>query len=452
MSANVLPLGDLVAALGDLSDNAQAAIVQLSKALPPVELRAVLLWLTTFYPFQREWILDWNRFALLNKSRQIGASHTFAGAGVLWGMFGETTTVISIGEREALEVLVKVGKHATALERLGSQWAKPEITLSQIRLASGGRVLALPASSGGRSYSGNVILDEVAYQQRPEMVWDGAGGTVMHGYKLRALSTPNGVGNFWHALWTDPKQHAGYSLHEVTIDEAIEQGLKVDLDECWRMARNDPRVFDQLFRCSFIDSAQQYIPSEAIEACSVEDLYCYGGECYAGLDIGKTSDRTELVIIRKGMDGTMWQQFVGSCKRTSWDDIRRLVAKAFSREYQCRRLCVDASGLGAFPAEELQRAYGEHLVEAVNFTASVKEDLATTLYSAFMERRIRIDRNDETMRNDVRSLRRIVTSAGNVRYDAPHTREGHADRAWALALAVHSCSRPENYRVEIPGS
>ena len=38
------------------------------------------------------------------------------------------------------------------------------------------------------------------------------------------------------------------------------------------------------------------------------------------------------------------------------------------------------------------------------------------------------------------SIRRIVTKQASVRYDAPNTDKGHADRAWALALAVYAAA------------
>jgi len=47
------------------------------------------------------------------------------------------------------------------------------------------------------------------------------------------------------------------------------------------------------------------------------------------------------------------------------------------------------------------------------------------------------------------SIRREVTDAGNVRYDAPHTPEGHADKAWALALALYGCSKPLNQMIDL---
>lgn len=235
----------------------------LRRGLPEAEFRAVELWLGCFFPYQLRWILDWSRFAALLKARQIGASHTYAAACILWGILGEVTTVVSIGEREGLEVLDKAEKHAKVLVRLGSRFALPGGRTyrkdTAVRLASGGRIVALPASSGGRSFSGNVILDEFAYHgNTADTVWDGAAAVVMHGYKLRVISTPNGVGNLFHKLWTDPVVHRGYTLHRVTIDEAKAEGLRVDDAECWSMARGDAQVYDQLFRCEFLVSGNAF--------------------------------------------------------------------------------------------------------------------------------------------------------------------------------------------------
>ena len=84
----------------------------------------------------------------------------------------------------------------------------------------------------------------------------------------------------------------------------------------------------------------------------------------------------------------------------------------------------------------------------MKFTQGSKEVLATTLYEAFAKGIIRIPEGDRELREDLASLRRIVTAAGNVRYDAPTTAEGHADRAWALALALHAAIRQPGQRFE----
>ena len=52
--------------------------------------------------------------------------------------------------------------------------------------------------------------------------------------------------------------------------------------------------------------------------------------------------------------------------------------------------------------------------------------------------------NDRALISDLYQVRRIVTSAGTVKLDADHDANGHADRAWALCLAVAAASGPDN--------
>ncbi len=441
------------------------------KSIPENEWAALSAWASTFYEFQLDWLLDPSRFAACNKSRQIGMSHTTAGAVVMWGAFlAETTTLISIGQREADEVLDKAERHAKALELLGSKWAVARPKGEQLRFASGGRIIAVPSSSGGRSFSGNVFLDEFAYLEKPSEIWDAAAAVTLHDGKFRVASTPNGVGNDFHGFWSNEKQHRGWTMHEFPIERAIADGMQVDIDDCWTMAKGDPRIFDQLFNCKFLDGAVQYIPSNLVNDASVNDLYTYEGEYFGGLDIGRSVDRTVLLVLRKRPDGQRYLAWIAVCKRTDSDALEALVDWAF-QVFKLRRLCVDATGLGTFPAEAMQKKHGALRVEAVQFTAPVKEDLATTLYSAFAERDLKIALTDaairlphgiartldrplepksaEQLRLDVCSIRREVTSAGNIRYDAPRTEAGHADSAWALALALHACGKTPGGKHEI---
>ena len=427
---------------------------ELFAQLPERELKAFRAWERTFYAFQLQWLFEPADYALALKSRQIGFSHTTAALATLWAVaLGETTTLISVGEREAKEVLEKAKAHAGALRDFGSRWAtvRGKDAAEEIRFASGGRLVALPQTSGGRSFSGNVFLDEYAYLQDPEKVWDGASAVTMHGYRLRVASTPNGVGNSFHSLATDPKQNSGYAIHNIPIERAIADGMRVDMDRCWKMAKGDPRIFDQLFRCKFLDGSLQYIPTAAVNECSSADCYVHVGECYAGLDIGHSNDLTALVVVRVGLDGVPVVQAIRTCKRTDYETLRDLVAEAFGR-YSLRRLAIDSTGIGTFPAEQLQKSYGSHRIEAVPFTAAVKEDLATTAHAHFIANGVRLPLTDNAiadcepggaarLREDVCSIRREVTSAGNVRYDAARTADGHADTAWALFLALHAAKQ-----------
>src|SRR5688572_14093420 len=137
---------------------------------------------------------------------------------------------------------------------------------TEISFASGGRIIALP-STGGRSFTGNVYLDEFAYYERPKDVWDAAMAVTMLGFRSRISSTPNGTGNEFHELCTNPLVNKGWAPHEIPIDAAIADGYPVDLDDCMTIAKGDQRIFDQLFKLSFLDNQLQYLPSDLIAGC-----------------------------------------------------------------------------------------------------------------------------------------------------------------------------------------
>lgn len=419
------------------------------RSLPANELAALDLWLGSFFPFQREWLLDDARNAICCKGRQYGFSHTTSANAVLWGAFhGEMTTVISIGQDEANEVLDKARRHIYVLRGLGSQMARASrASKSEIVFASGGRIKALP-SSGGRGYTGNVFFDEYAYHAFAKESWERAAPAARLGFRRRVVSTPNGVGNEFHNLWRAAQRpNSGWSVHEIPYTRAIADGFPFDMADAQLESKGDPRIFAQLYACSFLDSEFQYIPSELIEASQVPSTFLEDGDCFAGLDVGRTNDLTALVVLKRDTSGVLWRQHVETRKRTAFEDLEALTRRAIET-YGAKKLCIDATGMGAFPAEQLQRRFGSTRVEPVTFTLQSKETLATTLYQAFADNRVRILSSDDELKQDVAAIRRTVTTAGNVRYDAPHTDEGHADRAWALALAVHASAQPRRMKVE----
>ena len=101
-----------------------------------------------------------------------------------------------------------------------------------------------------------------------------------------------------------------------------------------------------------------------------------------------------------------------------------------------RRVCIDATGIGAQLAEEARRRHGGK-VEEVVFSSGVKEDLAVTLRRCMEDGALRMPARPELVA-DLRKIRKSTTSAGNVRYEGERGADGHADRFWALALALHA--------------
>jgi phage FluMu gp28-like protein len=420
-------------------------VALLRQAMPPLYFQAAEAWFSTFYPFQLDWLLDWRRFAILDKCRQIGGSHSFAAWGVLHGLLGEGCAFVSKKEENAIEILGLARKHADVLADLGCDWARVVSPPNKLEftMASGARIASDTSTGAARGRSCNVVLDEFAYHEHPDDVWDAALAATTHGYACRVLSTPNGVGNLFHATFTetakDDRQKCrpnDWLAYLTTIHDAIAQGMRIDLDAAWAMAHNDPRLFDQLFCGVFLDGAYQYLPDALLTAATKDGPCTPYGQTFAGLDIGENRDRTTLVVIR-GANGVFETVHSESHARTDDVLIDKLINDAIA-VHKAWRVAVDGTGLGTFPAQAAQRKHGLKL-DIVKFTGPSKEALATGLYQALVSEALILRREcagSDEMRKALASIKRIVTAAGNVRYDAARTKDGHADQAWALALAV----------------
>ena len=124
-------------------------------------------------------------------------------------------------------------------------------------------------------------------------------------------------------------------------------------------------------------------------------------------------------------------------------DISKLVyllfiIKGILNLKNCRRLAMDSTGIGNQLSEELKDEYGSRMVEPVMFTPKTKEELAYKLLYAFQDKNIRIP-DDEDIKNDIHSIKRMNTSTGAIRFDAQRSEtDGHADRFWSFALAIYA--------------
>ncbi|MBR4253924.1 MAG: hypothetical protein IKQ16_02425 [Lentisphaeria bacterium] len=159
---------------------------------------------------------------------------------------------------------------------------------------------------------------------------------------------------------------------------------------------------------------------------------------YAGYDVGRKKDLGvwfELSRIGDVLWQTRYQVFDRAPFRAQFD----FISDRLRSERNLVRLCIDATGMGMMLSESLQDAYGKYRVEAVNFSAPVKEALAMPLKAAFEDRKLRIAADPE-IREDLHKVKKTTTAAGNIRFEGERDDAGHADRFWALALAVHAAS------------
>jgi hypothetical protein len=88
-------------------------------------------------------------------------------------------------------------------------------------------------------------------------------------------------------------------------------------------------------------------------------------------------------------------------------------------------------------SEEAIDYWGESRVEGISFTGDRPAKLATKV-RAKMEKGHFLLPDDPEVRRDLHMVRRTYTDLGKVRFEAPRTKDGHADRFWGAALAINA--------------
>jgi hypothetical protein len=158
------------------------------------------------YPFQEKCIADFkdNRYNIILKSRQLGISTLSAGY-ALWLMLfhqDKNILVIATGKDVAKNLVTKVRVMYDGLP----SWLKTsteETNKLSLRFTNGSQIKAIAATeSAGRSEALSLlILDEAAFIDKVDEIWTAAQQTLATGGDCIALSTPNGVGNWFHRQW-----------------------------------------------------------------------------------------------------------------------------------------------------------------------------------------------------------------------------------------------------------
>ena len=397
--------------------------------------------------YQREDVEADDRFRWCCWSRQVGKSFTKSLRRLLRGLLRQRTQImLSAGERQSRELMAKARQHCQAL-RIAADFRGDQFFTGtrfkqlEIALPNGVRIIALPANpQTARGFTGDVLLDEFSLHADDRAIWAAMFPTLLRGDgELDVASTPRGKNNVFYRL----SQNPAFAQSIVTLSDAVKAGLPVEIEQV-RSAMNDDLLFRQEFGCEFLDETTAFLTYEMISACedpslevtlALRDARERQLDLYAGVDIGRRHDLTVIWVVSREGDELLTRgvRTMAGCRfREQYDALRQVLSQP-----GLRRCCIDAGGLGMQLAEAAVEDFGSHRVEPLTFTRAVKEQLAGGLRVAVEEQRIRIP-IDESIRNDWHSVQRTVTPAGHVRYDAERTGQGHGDRFWAAALAVHA--------------
>jgi hypothetical protein len=165
------------------------------------------------YEFQEAAIAQFNadRFNVILKARQLGISTTVA-AYVCWLMlFHRDKNVLVVATK--LNTAANLVKKIKAIHKNLPQWLKiSDIVIdnrNSFELGNGSQVKASSTSGdAGRSEALSLlVIDEAAFVDGIDELWAGLYPTLSTGGRCIALSTPNGVGNWFHKTYTDAEEN-----------------------------------------------------------------------------------------------------------------------------------------------------------------------------------------------------------------------------------------------------
>lgn len=424
-----------------------------------------------FLPYQKRWIHDPARLKIIEKSRQVGVSFATAYSAVLRASARGAKHDVWVSSRDEFQARLFIQDCRYWAEKLdvvcrdeADQVLAPEARDSTCTLAfANGRSIyslsSTPNALAGKR--GHVILDEFALHQDQSMLYRVAKPVTTWGGQLEIISTHRGSHSLFNKILRDIKEDklpASWSHHRVTLADAVEQGLVERINERTGeaetregfLARTRAECIDEVqwlqeYCCVPEDDHEAFIGPELVSACQETNPaaardWSYLLQCsnplYLGMDVGRKHDLTVLDL-GELIDGVMHDRLrIVLANRTFAEqeaELWRLLALP-----ALQRACLDATGLGMQLAERASNEFGWR-VEKITFSPMIKERLAFDLRMAFEQRRVRIAPEPDLL-EDLCSIRREISAAGNLRFDG-RSDDGHCDRFWALALRQHAAAQ-----------
>ncbi len=220
------------------------------------------------YHFQEKVVEDLvqHRFNIILKARQLGMSTITAGYSLWMMTFHQDKNILIIATKQevAKNLVTKVRVMHANLPSWLKQRCVEDNKLS-LRYKNGSQIKAV--SSGEDSARSEalslLILDEAAFIDKIDAIWAAASQTLSTGGQCITLSTPNGVGNWFHKTWVEAED----GLNDFNFAR-LHWTLHPDRDQEWRDEQDKllgPTLAAQECDCDFITSGQSVIDGIILE-------------------------------------------------------------------------------------------------------------------------------------------------------------------------------------------
>ncbi len=220
------------------------------------------------YPFQQKTLtslLD-NRYNIILKSRQLGISTLTAGHSLWLMLFHKDKNVLVIATTQdvAKNLVTKVREMHDNLPSWLKGRALEDNKLS-LRFGNGSQIKAVSSMAhAGRSEALSLlIIDEAAFVDRIDDIWASSQQTLATGGGAIILSTPNGIGNFFHKTWIRAEEGAdGWNPIK------LHWSMHPDRDKSWRDQQDEllgTKMAAQECDCDFISSGRGVVDGELLQ-------------------------------------------------------------------------------------------------------------------------------------------------------------------------------------------
>ena len=227
------------------------------------------------YEFQDKTVKEFkeHRMNVILKARQLGISTLTAGY-ALWMMtFHQDKNVLVIATKQ--EVAKNLVTKVRVMHANLPSWLKQkcvEDNKLNLRYMNGSQIKAV--SSGPEAARSEalslLILDEAAFIDKIDDIWTAAQSTLTTGGSCIALSTPNGVGNWFHRTWVEAEDATGM-FNPIRLHWTVHP----DREEDWRKEQDTllgPASAAQECDCDFLTSGTGVIDAVILE--ELRKSYC----------------------------------------------------------------------------------------------------------------------------------------------------------------------------------
>lgn len=220
------------------------------------------------YDFQERTLTQFkeHRYNIVLKSRQTGISTLVAGFSLWKMLFNQDFNVLIIATKQ--DVAKNLVTKVRVMNQYLPSWLKQttvEDNKLSLRYSNGSQIKATSAAGdAGRSEALSLLVfDEAAFIDKIEEIWVSAQSTLSTGGDAIILSTPNGVGNFFHKTWVGAEEEIN-TFNTIRLHWSVHP----ERDQNWRDEQEvllGPKGAAQECDCDFISSGDSVIDPQLLE-------------------------------------------------------------------------------------------------------------------------------------------------------------------------------------------